>query len=85
MTLFLLCLPGTRTLYYKSPTAAVWQKVITSEEERDKILYNCHSAPFAGHSGINATTEKISHRYYWQGIKEDVKKYVRFITLIEQL
>ena len=35
-----------------------------------------HSAPQAGHSGINATVDKITQRFYWKGLKDDVKVYV---------
>jgi hypothetical protein len=29
-----------------------------------------------GHSGVNATLNKISNYYCWNGMKEDVQEYV---------
>ena len=58
------------------PHTHIHQKIVTDEKERDKILCHIHSAPPAGHSGISATVDKISQRYYWKGLNEDVKIYV---------
>ncbi|KAG7172550.1 Gypsy retrotransposon integrase-like protein 1-like 5 [Homarus americanus] len=66
----------TGTLFYMAPNSGLWQRIITSDEEKQGILLNCHVAPSAGHSGINATTDKITQRYYWKGVKEEVKDYV---------
>ena len=49
------------------------QKIITDEKEKEKILWQVHSAPHAGHSGVNATADKITPRFYWKGVKGDVK------------
>ena len=62
---------------YIPPHTQIHQKIVTDEKERVKILWHIHSAPHAGHSGINATVEKIIQRYYLKGLKEDVTIYVR--------
>ena len=61
---------------YIPPHTQIRQKIVTDEKERDKFLWHIHSAPHAGHSAINATVDKISQRYYWKGLKEDVKIYI---------
>ncbi|KAG7173738.1 Gypsy retrotransposon integrase-like protein 1-like 3, partial [Homarus americanus] len=66
----------TGTLFYIAPNSGLWQRIITSEEEKQRIIWNCHAAPSAGHSGINTTTEKITQLYYWKVVKEEVKDYV---------
>ena len=66
-------------LMYRPPNSNLRLKVVTSNKELNDILWNFHSAPFAGHSGINATINKISQRYYWKGIKDTVKDYVSMI------
>ena len=30
-----------------------------------------------GHSGMNKTRQKVTRRYYWKGMTEDIKEYVR--------
>ncbi|XP_068228909.1 uncharacterized protein [Palaemon carinicauda] len=66
----------TGTLFYCAPNTMIWQKIITADEERQKILVSCHSTPLGSHSGINATTEKITRQFYWKGVKEDVREFV---------
>ena len=39
-------------------------------------MWQMHSMPHAGYSGINTTIDKISQRFYWIGLKEDEKAYV---------
>jgi len=53
------------------------KKVVTTETAMKELLNIYHSdSQFGGHSGINATNEKLSRSYYWKGIKEDVVEYV---------
>ena len=54
----------------------IHQQIITNGDEKNKIMWQMHSAPHAGYNGINAIVEKISQRFYWKGLKEDVKAYV---------
>ena len=63
-------------LVYVQRHTNIRQKVITKEKDKDKILWQVHYAPHAGHSGVNATVDKITQRYYWKGVKGDVKSYV---------
>ena len=63
-------------LVYVQPHTNIRQKIITDEKEKEKILWQVHSAPLAGHSGVNAIVYKITQRYYWKGVMGDVKTYV---------
>ena len=45
-------------------------------KEISEILYQYHSNPMGGHSGINNTLAKVSQYYTWNGMKEDVVQYV---------
>jgi hypothetical protein len=38
-----------------------------------------HSAPHAGHSGVNATVDKITQRFYWKGVKNDAQAYISYL------
>ena len=63
-------------LVYVQPHTNIRHKIITDEKEKEKILWQVHSAPHAGHSVVNAIVDKITQRYYWKGVKGDIKTYV---------
>ena len=42
-----------------------------------KILKQCHNAITAGHLGVKKTYERISQQYYWRGMLNDVKEWIR--------
>ena len=43
---------------------------------REKVLYESHSPPYAGHRGIQATTKAIETYFYWPHMRKDVHEYV---------
>ena len=49
--------------------------MLTIDEIRE-ILKHHHSEAMGGHRGVNATLQKISNYYCWNGMKEDVQEYV---------
>ena len=42
-----------------------------------QVLCALHNHPSAGHLGISKTLEKVQRRFYWHGMREDVKMRVR--------
>ena len=42
-------------------------KVVTSVEERRRILRSCHSDPTSGHFGVTKTFRRVAERFYWRG------------------
>jgi hypothetical protein len=50
-------------------------RVITLQD-REKILFNLHSSPLAGHFGLKKTMDKAIERYYWPGMGKDIKEYI---------
>lgn len=63
-------------LYYTGGKEGVKKEVVLKIKEIQDILNHYHSNAMAGHSGINATLNKISNHYFWNGMKEDVQEYV---------
>ena len=63
-------------LYYTGGKEGARKKVILTINETQDILHNYHSNPMGGHSGVNATLNKISNYYCWNGMKEDIQEYV---------
>jgi hypothetical protein len=44
-------------------------------EEKARALEECHYDPLAGHFGARKTTEKVSRRYGWKGMRKDIADY----------
>jgi hypothetical protein len=44
---------------------------------RDEILKMMHDATFGGHLGIHHTLHRISKRYWWPGLSQDVIQWIR--------
>ena len=63
-------------LYYTGGKEGIRRKVVLTIEEIGEILHHHHSKAMGGHSGVNATLNKISNYYCWNGMKEDVQEYV---------
>ena len=51
-------------------------KVVTSVEERRRILRSCHSDPTSGHFGVTKTFRRVAERFYWRGMYQDAKAIV---------
>ena len=39
------------------------------------VLKMCHNS--SGHQGVNKTVNKINEHYYWKGIVESTRKFVK--------
>jgi len=50
---------------------------ILEKDEIESILFMTHDHATGGHFGIDATYNKISDKYYWKGMKEDIKEYIK--------
>ena len=51
---------------------------VLQEDKTETILYMVHNHEMGGHFGIDSTYNKIAERYYWKGMYEDTKKYIKF-------
>ena len=58
-------------------TALVISTNDAAEELRTKIIRNCHSGLFAAHMGRHATLHRVSQRYTWRGMEDEVRSFVR--------
>ena len=50
---------------------------VLKEDETDAILFMTHNHETGGHFGVDTTYNKIADRYYWKGMYDDIKKYVK--------
>ncbi len=44
---------------------------------RGIIIDMYHSSQFSGHLGRQKTTETLKSKFYWKGMDEDIKKYIK--------
>ena len=47
-------------------------------EERDKVFEQEHSSPQAGHKGVTKTWNRMRQKYFYENMKEDVRKRIQF-------
>lgn len=52
-------------------------KLVVPKVQRGLVLRECHDLPEAGHLGVAKTHWRISRLYYWPGMFQDIRKYVR--------
>lgn len=60
----------------KSDSTLEW-KLCVPPENRDEVFRENHDLPTAGHLGMRKTVRRIQQRYYWPGMVNDIRAYVR--------
>ena len=43
---------------------------------KELVLKSCHDDMSGAHLGVNKTTFKISNKFFWNGMKKDIKKWI---------
>lgn len=51
--------------------------LVVPEEERKSILEQYHNKDTAGHYGIDRTIQKITKRFYWEGMRKDITLHIK--------
>ncbi|UYV70538.1 hypothetical protein LAZ67_7003442, partial [Cordylochernes scorpioides] len=51
--------------------------VVAPKQSVPEIMETAHDIPEAGHMGVAKTVHRIKQRFYWKGLEEDVRKYIR--------
>ena len=57
---------------------------VLKKDEIDSVLWMIHNHPTAGHFGVENTYEKIKERFYWKGMLEDIKQYVKYCDVCQR-
>ena len=55
----------------------VLYQVVIPASFRDEVLSLAHDHHFAGHLGVNKTTDRILRHFFWPGLKRDVVRYCK--------
>jgi hypothetical protein len=61
-----------------------FQKEITDEGEKLEILRARHDSPSAGHPGQTKTYDLVSRNFWWPGIRNYIKKYVKSCDICQR-
>src|SRR2546430_13668244 len=57
---------------------------VLKEDETDAILFMTHNHETGGHFGTETTYNKIADRYYWKGMYDDTRKYVKCCDICQR-
>ncbi|XP_010606797.1 gypsy retrotransposon integrase-like protein 1 isoform X2 [Fukomys damarensis] len=65
-----------KKLFYVGKDRKQNRLVIVSEEEKKKVLRECHENDAGAHHGISRTLTLVESNYYWTSVTNDVKQWV---------
>ena len=51
-------------------------RLCVTQALREKVMFESHAPPYAGHRGIQATLKGIEMYFYWPTMKQDIPNYV---------
>ncbi|KAL5509260.1 hypothetical protein EMCRGX_G004598 [Ephydatia muelleri] len=54
-----------------------WKIWVRTEDEKRRILESCHAGIEGNHLGRDKTIQKISSRFFWKNINEDIRIFVQ--------
>ena len=55
-------------------------QLLVPRPARDSLFLAYHASLFGGHLGRNRTLARLSHQFYWSGMADDVKDWLRQCT-----
>ena len=50
---------------------------IPAEEQRSEIIRESHDSTVGGHKGENKTLARVRERFYWKGMRNEIREYVK--------
>ena len=70
--------PGSGLLlWYKKNKPRMDRRIVVPLSLQKELMKACHDIPTAGHMGANKTNQRLRERFFWRGMLEDVRAYVR--------
>ena len=55
----------------------------TTQDFRQRILYELHASPTVGHSGLKPTLSRLAASFYWPGSTRDVKTFIQQCSICQ--
>lgn len=62
---------------YRLSSGKLIQQVVVPLKLRSQVLKMAHESLMAGHQGVTRTTDRVLGSFYWPGVQEEIKRYVR--------
>ena len=54
-----------------------WRIVVPRAGEfKERIMYELHAVPYAGHPGVARTIEHVRRQFWWRGMLNDIREFV---------
>src|SRR5579863_8144577 len=51
--------------------------LVIPERRKREALEEAHDNPLSGHNGVNNTYHRLSQKYYWKTMHEDIRQHVQ--------
>ena len=51
-------------------------KLLVPAALKGEILHHCHNTLFAAHLGVRKTYERVRQRFYWYGMRSDIRQHI---------
>ena len=74
-----LCQWKDQHLWYQGK---IW--IPNDKRPKTSLIRKCHDDPLAGHGGTKKTTELVNRQYYWLGMRESIKRYVKNCNMCQR-
>ncbi|XP_075526549.1 uncharacterized protein LOC142558281 [Dermacentor variabilis] len=68
---------GVLHRHYRLPSGKMTEQVVVPQGLRRQVLALAHENLRSGHQGIKGTTDRVLESFYWPGVQEAVRRYVR--------
>ena len=66
-----------RIIWRKRSTHSPLLQLLVPKPGREQLFLSYHASLFGGNFGRNRTLARLAHRFYWSGMTDDVKEWLR--------
>ena len=64
-------------IWRKRSTQSPLLQLLVHKLGREQLFLSYHASLFGGHLGRNRTLVRLAHHFYWSGMSDDVKEWLR--------
>jgi hypothetical protein len=61
-----------------------WLYLFKKSQLKQKVLLELHTSPVGGHSGFLKTYHRVKKEFFWDGLKNDVQRFVEECFVCQQ-
>ena len=72
-----LSVDDNRIIERKRSTQSPLLQLLVPKPGREQLFLSYHASLFGGHLGRNRTLARLAHRFYWSGMSDDEKEWLR--------